>query len=50
MNFRRDSRHGDFIAIESFLCELGYGFYALYDYSFREYDMLREGFANTLFI
>jgi FkbM family methyltransferase len=50
VNFRRDGRHGDFFAIESYLRDLGYGFYALYDYSSREYDVPREGFANALFV
>jgi FkbM family methyltransferase len=50
VNFRRDGMHGDFFAIESYLRDLGYGFYALYDYSSREYDVPRVGFANALFI
>lgn len=50
VNFRRDGIHGDFFAIEDFLCGSGYAFYALYDYSGWQYDVAREGFANALFI
>ncbi len=50
VNFRRDGRHADFFAIESFLSQKNYTLYAFYDYSGWQYDISKEGFTNALFV
>jgi len=49
VNMRRDEKHGDFFAIDGFLRNYGYLFYALYDYSGAGSSQA-ETFCNALWV
>jgi FkbM family methyltransferase len=50
VDFERRGNHGDFFAIANYLAAHGFSLYGIYDYSSWRYNVIREGFANALFI